>query len=275
MKKKSSSVLVDPPTTPNSEKRGCSICPAQIACAFAGISMKTRSDFRTLCENRVYGRATVLFRQGDEVRGLFVVRSGWVKLGFAAPNGHAAIVGLIGPGSLLGLREVVTGQSHSVSAETVESSELDYVNRAGFVAFLEERPEVAVALLTRLSHEAGRLLRELCEVATRVPPADRLLHTLQDLAASCGLWSEEGARLRLSLTVQELAERIGCSRQWTTRALDQLQTRGLIRRRGGRITLTPEAVRVGGKQPAEQRVASAAGAVACRSRESLLPAAFA
>jgi CRP-like cAMP-binding protein len=184
---------------------------------------------------------TALFRQGDCARGIFIIRRGWVKLFHSSPEGGTVTIGLGGPGAILGLPAVLDDTVHTVTAQTVEESDFEFIAKDPFLGFLDEHPEMAATLLSQISRERRQLLIELCEIAERVPAIDRLLHTLRNLAATCGSDREAGTRIGLPLTVQDLADRIGCSRQWTSKLLGELEQRQLIRRQGAFVLLRPQA----------------------------------
>ena len=76
-----------------------------------------------------------------------------------------------------------------------------------------------------------------------LPLVERLLHKLQELADACGVTTESGGLLLdAPLTVQDLAGSLGCSRQWASKLLSEIESRGLIERRGRRIVLTEAAL---------------------------------
>lgn len=221
----------------------CATCQARASCPFAGLPSGIVKQFHAIGQVKLYSQDDTLFRQGEEASGLFIIRSGWVKLFHLTAAGKITTLGLVGPGGTLGLIEILTEDQHEVSAETLEESRLDYVAKEKFNHFLFENPVVAVRLLKKVSHEMQKFLTELYQMAGKVPSDERLLHTLQDLSETCGHPTGDGIKLKLSFTVQDLADRIGCSRQWASRLLSNLQTQGLIQRKGGWITLTPQALK--------------------------------
>jgi CRP-like cAMP-binding protein len=216
----------------------CATCAARMNCCLPNLSTEVLKQFHEITFSRIYNPDVTVFRQGEQAHGLFIVRSGSIRLAYISTEGRSLALGLVGPSGILGLAEIMTGIQYSVSAETLEESDLEYVEKQQFLAFLAKNPIVAVELLRMLSHQLQRFQTELCEVAGRLPSTQRLLHTLQDFSETCGLATREGVRIRLCLTVQDLADRIGCSRQWTSKLLHDLESQGLIHRRGGWITLT-------------------------------------
>lgn len=227
----------------------CGTCEAQTRCAFSHLPRAAKQELARLSRSFTYSAGFPVYRQDDAARGIHIVRSGWVKQSFNTESGKGAAVALSGPGSVLGLAQLLSGAHHPVGATVVRAAELAYVEGRRFLAFLEDHPRLNRRLLRSMSREQARLLRELCESAGKVPSEQRLLHVLQGLAAECGVPREEGLRIPLRLTVQDLAERIGCSRQWTSRLVAELEEQGALRRRRGWWTLTPDGAAGAGGGP--------------------------
>ncbi|MFB3903762.1 MAG: helix-turn-helix domain-containing protein [Acidobacteriota bacterium] len=96
---------------------------------------------------------------------------------------------------------------------------------------------MALNLLRAVGEQTRRFGDELYAFAGRQASADRLLNVLQQLAKACGQRTADGIRLRIPFTVQDLADEIACSRQWTTRLLSELEGRRMIQRKNGWIVL--------------------------------------
>lgn len=219
----------------------CGDCEAHAQCVLTELPWSVLERLKAIQQRCTQGMGTTLYRQGDPARGVFVIRRGWVKLFHSSPEGNTVTIGLGGPGAILGLTAVLDHNHHTVTAQAVEESHFEFLPKDPFLALLDGHPEVAAILLTQVSRERRQLLVELCEIAERVPAIDRLLHTLRNLAAACGSDREAGTRIGLPLTVQDLADRIGCSRQWTSKLLGELEKKQLIRRQGAFVLLRPQA----------------------------------
>jgi CRP/FNR family transcriptional regulator len=190
----------------------------------------------------IYGSGVTVFWQGDEPEGVFVVRLGWLKLSHVSLAGRPATVDIMGTGSILCLQSVLTGFPFAASCEVIEHCELEYIERDQFLKLLASNQELADHILTTVCLDSGRFLTELCMTGAKVPARERLLHILRDLARSCGLGGDKGVLIRIPLTVNDIGERIGCTRQWTTKLLMELEQMDLILRKQGSITMTNKAM---------------------------------
>jgi CRP-like cAMP-binding protein len=112
----------------------------------------------------------------------------------------------------------------------------------------------AVAALLALPSAAELLLRHLASTLAQKQDAignfahtrhiDRVQQKLLQLARNYGRVVRDGIRIDFPLSHNLLAEMIGSSRETVTRALDELQRRGFVARRGHtyRLLVAPEAV---------------------------------
>jgi CRP-like cAMP-binding protein len=105
---------------------------------------------------------------------------------------------------------------------------------------------VAVELLIRVSQDLVTLQAGVYEAAGGGNLGDRLVRQLQELAGSCGVPTDRGTLLDAPLTVRDLAGTLGCSRQWASKLLSEIEAQGLIEREGRRIILTDAALEVEG-----------------------------
>jgi CRP-like cAMP-binding protein len=152
------------------------------------------------------------------------------------PNGKS-FMDLVAPGTVVGAAATISGFSHSFRLAALEECEFDRVEAPHFLTYLENQPYAALELLRLLCRQEVKLLRQMLHLMTRTPSSKRLLSALQDFGTICGEPVELGVRFKLPLTVQMLAEKIGCSRQWASKILGELEAAGKLKRNRSWITL--------------------------------------
>jgi CRP/FNR family transcriptional regulator, cyclic AMP receptor protein len=173
-----------------------------------------------------------LYGAGDPADTVFRVDQGLVKLSIDVPYGRERIVGVAGPGDLIGaltpaqiaLRESAEALSASVVVTVVPRMQASDFERALFRAAGDQLARVTVAL------EDGEL-----------PVGARLARALLRLGERFGQLSEGGVvRLTLPLTHENLAALIGAARETTTAALGDLRRLGLLEGTRGRYRFRRE-----------------------------------
>lgn len=104
---------------------------------------------------------TVLFRCGDPVSGVFLIRKGAVRIALDTPNGVYP-PRTLGPGEIAGLPATLTG-IYSLSAEVVEDAELGFVPGERVTELLECSPRLCLAAMRIISQEISRTRAALKE----------------------------------------------------------------------------------------------------------------
>jgi CRP-like cAMP-binding protein len=93
-----------------------------------------------------------LFRRGDDVSGVFLIRRGQVSLALdcETPVYPARI---LGPGAIAGLPATVSGNPYSLTAKVVEDAELAFVPRDAVLECLHSDPILCFQVMDMLSGE--------------------------------------------------------------------------------------------------------------------------
>lgn len=181
-----------------------------------------------LAEVRKVIRGAPLFQEGQVAEGLFVVRTGEVKLVKTARDGREQILYLARPGRPIteGLR--FDGGTYPASAVAMrQATALLWTNRA--IAELgERRPQLMRAMLDLRARRADRLLALISDLSLRTVPA-RLASFLCTLVAQRNARGEDPRTLVRDLTTETVAGRLGTVREEISRGLALLEREGAVR----------------------------------------------
>ena len=113
-----------------------------------------------------YPAKAVLFREGRPAIGVFVVRSGRVKLSLHCSHGKSLVVQFAGPGEPLGLGATISARPYEVTAEAAGLCEVAFLPRRPFLRLLADHPKVSMDLVKLLcqdvdgAYERVRSLRQ-------------------------------------------------------------------------------------------------------------------
>jgi CRP-like cAMP-binding protein len=114
-------------------------------------------------------KGTVLFRRGDDVRGLYLICSGRVGVELEG-DGTLYPPKILGSGSVLGLPATVAGSPYSLTAEVIEQAEIAFVPRDSVVSCLASNQELCFEVMQLLSTEISSTRAALKQAASRRPP---------------------------------------------------------------------------------------------------------
>lgn len=97
---------------------------------------------------------SVLFIQGDEPSGVYIVCSGKVRLFIRNPiTGAITFDRTVEPGNMLGLPAVFGDKPYSMSAEMLERGEIAFISRAKFLELMQKDGQLCMRCLQLLSDE--------------------------------------------------------------------------------------------------------------------------
>jgi len=105
-------------------------------------------------------KGSVLFYQGQQADGIYIISSGRVCLSLMSAKGKVLVPRVAGPNSVLGLPAIVSNQPYSLRAEIVEDSSLGYVSREQLVDLMRCSTELSFKVIELL----GREVRQMREV---------------------------------------------------------------------------------------------------------------
>lgn len=97
----------------------------------------------------------VLFREGEEPRGIYFLQSGQIDLVFSARNGYAKPLRVAEPGHILGLSAIVSQRNHDYSATTRTPCEVGFIERKRFLDYVDHSPAVWFNVLQLLSEDVN------------------------------------------------------------------------------------------------------------------------
>lgn len=185
---------------------------------------------------RVYGRNELIFSQGDEGDGLYVVESGHVGISRQNADGDELIITIQEPGEYFGELALFDREPRSAAATAVEGASLLFLSREAFRDFLEAHPAALFTCLEVVVQQLRRctdLVDELALLDVRSRLARRLLRLMDQGALEPG--ASDGFALRI--TQQHLASMTGATRESVNKHLNALVDEGVILLERGRINI--------------------------------------
>lgn len=180
--------------------------------------------------------AAILFVEGQMPRGLFVLCSGKVKLSTTSRDGKVLILRTAEAGEALGLSAAISGQSYEMTAETATPCHLNFVDRKSLLTLLQSHSEVGMHAAQSLSLEFQSAYRDMHDLVLARSSSGKLARLLLSFSQNQRSNADE-VRLRSIMTHEEMAQRIGSSRETVTRLLSDLKRKQLIRLDGATLVI--------------------------------------
>lgn len=169
---------------------------------------------------QIYRRKGIrIINEGDAGDTLFIILDGRLRVFASNTEGREITLGVYGPGDYLGEMSL-DGGPRSASVETMQACTCAIVTRHTLTAFIAEHPAFAFELLGKVIRRARAATLSAKQLALNdvYGRLKLLLESLADAPAA------DGARaLRERLTHQEMANRVGCSREMVSRLMKDLE----------------------------------------------------
>ncbi len=211
----------------------CTRCRPGFFCAFSEVVAKAvdLSSHRSTLPP-----GAILFVEGQHSRGLFILCSGKVKLSTTSREGKVLILKTAEAGEPLGLSAAISGQSYEMTAETATPCHINFVDRRSLLALLQSHSEVGMHAAQSLSLEFQSAYRDMHDLVLARSSSGKLARLLLSFA-KVQFSNVDETRLRSIMTHEEMAQRIGSSRETVTRLLSDLKKKHLIRLDGATLVI--------------------------------------
>jgi CRP-like cAMP-binding protein len=206
---------------------------------FSELSDEDITSLAKLALRKRYPKDTVVFFENEEGDFFFTITEGRIKVTILGDDGREVILSVLGPGDFFGEMALLDNEPRSATAIAVEESELLSLHRNDFQTVLNDNKSITSALIRVLSARLRRANHQISTLAL-LDVYGRVARVIVDMAR------EEGKRLRdgriafRRATHQEIANRIGTTRETVTRMLKDLERQGLIHVEGKEIVVQPD-----------------------------------
>src|SRR5438067_9919433 len=213
----------------------CTECTVRAERLFCNMAASAIAAVDAIKFTGVYPKGSVLFVDGEQPRGVFILCSGRAKLTTSSSEGKTLIVKIAEPGEVLGASATILGKPYEVSAETIEPSQLNFIKREDFIRFLQSHVEVCMHTAQQLSEKYQSAQREIRSLGLSQTTSEKLARLLLDWCAKGGEQTPKGPRLTILLTHEEVAQMIGTTRETVTRIFSDFKKRQIIEVKGSSV----------------------------------------
>jgi CRP/FNR family transcriptional regulator len=190
---------------------------------FAALS---ETELQALAQRAVekrFAAEEMLFWEGEECVGIFLIVQGSVKIFRTSPGGREVMLSIETAPATVAELPLFDGGPYPASVRVLEPSVALFINKHDFQQFCRQYPDVALKVLAVV----GRRLRQLVglvESMTFGSVTQRLAKMILDASKAAA-----SDTFDLPSTHQELASRLGTVREVVSRNLGRFRAQGLIR----------------------------------------------
>lgn len=200
--------------------------------SFSGLPENQLKAIKDIAVDRRFNKGEIIFSDGDEGRGFYVVVEGLVKIFKVSAEGKEQILHIYGAGEPFGQVAVYAGRSYPASAQAIAKSHVLFFPRKAFVDLITAIPSLAMNMLAVLSMRLRAFTVQVENLSLKEVPA-RLAGYLIYLSDE----QESGDCITLNISKGQLASLLGTIPETLSRIFARMTELGLIEVDGRNINL--------------------------------------
>ncbi len=179
--------------------------------------------------NSLHGRGRVLFAEGEQARGVYILRTGRAAVSISSREGRVVMLRVAQAGDVLGLNSVVQNCSYDTTVKTIEPCRTDFVPRAELIELMQQSHAGVQSIVNILSQELTEITNRTKLLLLPQTVSNRLAKLLLEWSKKNGSDASATVRLDRTFTHEEIAQMICSSRETVTRLLANLGKDKVIR----------------------------------------------
>ena len=198
---------------------------------FSGLTEETLSAIDRLTTTRQYPKNSIIINEGDVSNSMYLLMEGRVKVYLSDQDGREFVLNNLQPGDYFGDFSLLDDERRTASIMTVETCVFKVLMKADFDRLRREHLEINDVLIGNLVGTIRHMTENVKSLALK-DVYGRIRKLLHQLAAE-----DDDGKITEKLTQQEIANRVGSSREMVARILKNLATGGYIQSEKKQITL--------------------------------------
>lgn len=192
---------------------------------FSGLPQLDMDEIAALITVRSLPNDSYLFHQGEVSLGFYLVQRGAVNVHRVNAAGKEQVIHVFRAGESFAEASLATPTSYPAEARAIGDTQVLLVQKAGFVALLRQRPELALRMLAAMSSHLRVLVAQLEDL------------TLKDVETRLAGWlvkrcpaaaATQPVTIEIKSTKRVLAAELGTVSETLSRALAKFRDQGLI-----------------------------------------------
>jgi len=184
-----------------------------------------------------FSKHQFIVRESETGETFFIIVSGSVSVCRIAPDGRETILSILKEGDFFGEMSMFDSSLRSASIKALTEVEVGTINRPEFLSLIDRNPKIGRLLVIELA-ERLRAANALIAATTSQDIRARLASLLLNLSDQFGEPVDNGIKISLRLTNQEMANMIGTTRETVNRTLNRFWDDQLVDMRTSHVVVT-------------------------------------
>ncbi len=203
---------------------------------FAGLKEEDLKRIRAIASLKQVGKKKILFSEGEEARGFYVILSGKVKVYKVSPDGKEQILHVVNAPDSFAEAALFLEGTYPAFAEALSDSQLLFFPKTNFIRLIEKNPQLSINMIVSLSQFLKRFA-SLVEELSLKEVSSRIAKYLIDLSLKLSKEGKSPKEVELDLSKTQLALKLGTISETLSRTLAKMRAKGIIDVRKNRILI--------------------------------------
>jgi CRP/FNR family transcriptional regulator len=203
---------------------------------FKGLTVEQLDAIARIVSGKEYKKGQIIFSEGDEGEGFYLVISGRVKVYKLSPEGKEQIMHIFGPGKPFAEVPVFGGSRYPANAEAMDRCKLFFFPKKAFISLIQENPSLAMNMLASLSQRLKQFSNLIETLSLKEVPG-RLASYLLYLSDKNGSIDE----FKLDIAKSQLASLLGTIPETLSRIFAKMANKEIVKINGPEVTIVNRA----------------------------------
>jgi CRP-like cAMP-binding protein len=182
---------------------------------------------------REFSQGTVLFREGEPGKEMFVLQSGKIAISKRVRD-NDKVLALLGPGEFFGEMAIIANRPRNATAVVEEDAKVLVIDPKTFEGMIRGNSEIAVRMIKKLADRLSEADAQIENLLIQ-DPSSRVVHHLLTLCQHRGRAVDDG--MEVEITLKEMPRELGVGEPGIRFMLEKLERAALIKRNGERVVI--------------------------------------
>jgi len=203
---------------------------------FAGLKEEDLKRIRGIASLKQVEKKGILFSDGEEARGFYVILSGRVKLFKVSPEGKEQILHIVSAPDAFAEAALFLEGTYPAFAEAMTDCQLLFFRKNDFIQLIEKNPQLSINMIVTLSHFLKRFASLIEELSLK-EVSSRIAKYLVDLSLKLSKEGKSPKEVELDLSKTQLALKLGTISETLSRTLAKMKAKKIIDVKKNRIVI--------------------------------------
>ncbi len=194
---------------------------------FAGLKEEDLRKIKSISIPKKIVKKELIFAEGENAKGFYVILSGKVKLYKISPDGKEQILHIVSAPDAFAEAALFLEGTYPAYAEALSDGQLLFIPARDFTQMIERNPKLSINMIISLSHFLKKFTALIEELSLK-EVSSRVAKYLLDLSLKAEREGKDPMWVELDMSKSQLASRLGTISETLSRTLGKLKNKEII-----------------------------------------------